>query len=138
LNFDKKSSSTNTQQKTMTVGNKSVQVEIANNESLREKGLGGRSSLPQDSGMLFVFDTKNAKPTFWMKGMLIPLDFIWISGTKIVQIDKNVAIPSSNTPDAKLEKIKPSQPVDYVLEVNSGFSDTNNLKVDDSVVLPTL
>jgi uncharacterized protein len=138
LNFDKKSSTTNAQQKTMTVGNKSVQIEIANNESLREKGLGGRSFLPQDSGMLFVFDTKNAKPTFWMKNMLIPLDFIWISGTKIVQIDRNVAAPSANTPDAKLEKIKPSQPVDYVLEVNSGFSDTNNLKVDDSVVLPTL
>lgn len=135
LNFDKNSSTTNIQQKTVTVGSKSVQVEIANNESLRKKGLGGRSSLPQDSGMLFVFDTKNTTPTFWMKDMLIPLDFIWISGTKIVKIDRNIAIPSANTPDAKLDKIRPNQPVGYVLEVNSGFADSNNIKVGDSVDL---
>jgi uncharacterized membrane protein (UPF0127 family) len=73
-----------------------------------------------------------------MKEMLIPLDFIWISGTKIVKIDKNIQAPDANTPDVKLEKIKPDQPVDYVLEVNSGFSDANNIKVNDPVILPAL
>jgi uncharacterized membrane protein (UPF0127 family) len=138
LNFNKAVPTASPQQKTVTIGNKSILVEVASTESARKKGLGGRSSLSQDSGMLFVFDLKDANPTFWMKDMLIPLDFIWIKGTKIVKIDKNVPIPAANTPDSKLDKIRPNQPVDYVLEVNGGFSDANSLKVGDSVTLPTL
>jgi hypothetical protein len=138
LNSGKNVTPANTQQKTMTIGGKSIRVEIANTEELRKKGLGGRSSLAQESGMLFVFESKNSNPTFWMKEMLIPLDFIWISGTKIVKIDKNIQAPDANTPDIKIEKIKPNQPVDYVLEVNSGFSDANKLKIGDSVILPAL
>jgi uncharacterized membrane protein (UPF0127 family) len=135
LNFGKNLPTAGSQQKSLTVGSKNVQVEIANTESLREKGLGGRSSLPQDSGMFFVFDTKNVTPTFWMKDMLIPLDFIWISGSKIVKIDRKIPVPSTNTPDAKLDKIRPNQPIDYVLEVNSGFADSNNIKVGDDIDL---
>ncbi len=137
LNSGKNLSTDSVQQKSMTVGGKTIQVEVANTEELREKGLSGRSSLAQDSGMLFVFKEKASNPTFWMKGMLIPLDFIWISGTKIVKIDRNISAPSANTPDVKLERVKPNQPVDYVLEVNSGFSDTNNIKINDPVILPT-
>lgn len=124
--------------KTMTVGSKSIQVEIANTESLREKGLSGRSSLDTNNGMLFVFDTKQVVPIFWMKDMQIPLDMIWISGDKIVKIDKKISAPPANTPDNKLDKISAGRPVDYVLEVNSDFCETNGIKVGDSVVLPAL
>ncbi|HKB88836.1 MAG TPA: DUF192 domain-containing protein [Patescibacteria group bacterium] len=126
------------QQKSMTVGSKTIQVEVVNTEQTREKGLGGRSSLGTDNGMLFVFDTKPVTPTFWMKDMLIPLDMIWISDSKIVKIDKHVPNQPANTPDEKLPIYTPGRAVDYVLEVNSGFSDSNNIKVGDSVILPTL
>ncbi len=124
------------QQKTMTIGSKTIQVEIANTESLREKGLSGRSSLAENTGMLFVFDSNQITPTFWMKGMLIPLDMIWISGGKIVKIDKKIPIPLAGTGDNNLIKYPAGKPIDYVLEVNSGFSDQNNIKVGDSIVLP--
>lgn len=127
-------------QKTMTIGTKTIQVEIANSPDSRAKGLGGRSQLPPDSGMLFAFDTKPASPTpiFWMKDMLIPLDMIWISGSKVVTIDKNIPVPQAGTQDSSLQTFSARGSIDYVLEVNGGFSDTNNIKVGDSVTLPTL
>jgi hypothetical protein len=123
------------QKKTLTVGEKVLSVEIVNTEISREKGLSGRTSLPTDSGMLFVFETKKVSPIFWMKGMLFPLDIIWIADGKIVKIDKNVQAPSANTPDDKLKKFSSNQPVDYVLEVNAGFADNNNVKVGDTIDL---
>lgn len=120
---------------TVTVAGKNIQVEIAKNEADRELGLGGRSYLAPDNGMLFIFDSKGVTPTFWMKGMLFPLDIIWISGGKVVKIDKNAAVESTITPDDKLKLYNPNSPIDYVLEVNSGFSDTNNVTVGSTVVL---
>lgn len=125
-------------QKTVTVGGKSVNVEIAKTKDERERGLSGRISLNPDSGMLFVFDSPNITPSFWMKGMLISLDIIWINDGKIVAIDKNVPPPQEGTPDSKLVVYNAGKPVDYVLEVAGGFSDKNNIKTGDSVDLSNI
>ena len=132
--------STNTPKETqsMTVGSKTITVEIANTTSLRERGLSGRSSLAENTGMLFVFETKPVTPTFWMKDMAIPLDIIWIKDGKVVKLDKKVPFPAPGTADSSLKTYPAGVPIDYVLEVNAGFSDKNNLKVGDSVALPTL
>lgn len=124
--------------KTLTIGSKSVNVEVANTEKLRKAGLSGKSSLAQDSGMLFVFDSLQVTPEFWMKGMLIPIDMIWISQGKVVKIDANVQPPSPGTPDSNLTIYAPNGKVDYVLEVNGGFSDKNGIKTGAAVTLPTL
>lgn len=122
----------------MTIGQKEIQVEIAKNSIDRAKGLGDRTSLDPNSGMLFVFDSQNVYPDFWMKGMLIPLDIIWINDSSVVKIDKNAPAPSANTPDDQLKTYSVSFPVDQVLEVNAGFSDKNGIKVGDAVSLPAL
>ncbi len=118
----------------VTLGSTVVMVQVANTNALREKGLGGVTNLPADQGMLFVFDKKNLTPmeaTFWMKGMLIPLDFIWLSSGKVTQIDVNVPPPSANTPDAQIQRVVPASSIDYVLEVNAGFALKNLIKVGD-------
>ena len=112
-----------------------IPVEIADTDEKRTKGLSGKSSLDEKSGMLFVFEKKGIIPIFWMKDMLIPIDMIWIREGKVVKIDKNVPAPVAGTPDSKLVNYSPGTPIDYVLEVNAGFSDKNNLKVGDSVDL---
>lgn len=111
------------------IGNIIISVEEATTESEREKGLSGRSSLDKNSGMLFIFDKKGVNPGFWMKGMLIPLDIIWISDNKVVKIDKNIQPPAANAADASLTIYNPGRSIDYVLEVNSGFSDSMNIAV---------
>lgn len=67
--------------------------------------------------------------------MEFAIDIIWIKDGKIIQIDKNVEAPAVGTPDNKLKLYSPKSAVDYVLEVNSGYSDLNNIKVGDSVLI---
>ncbi len=113
--------------KVITIATTKLNVEIADTEELRQKGLSGRSRLAADGGMLFVFPGKNTMPSFWMKDMLIPLDIIWIKDQKVAQIDKGVQPPKRGTADSALTLISPKEPVDYVLEVNAGFSDKNGI-----------
>jgi uncharacterized membrane protein (UPF0127 family) len=120
--------------KTISIESKKIQVQIADTKDKRTNGLSGVKSLGADSGMFFVFDTKSS-PVFWMKDMFIPIDIIWIANEKIVRIDKNVSIPDSETPDVKLKTYSTGAPVDYVLEVNAGFSDANSIKVGSTVDL---
>ena len=119
--------------KDITVGPVALKVSVANDEAERKEGLSGKTSLPEAEGLLFDFGQKDIFPSFWMRGMLIPIDIIWINDGKITKIDKNLAPPEKDTPDSSLELYYPDKPIDYVLEVNAGFSDKNSLKEGDLV-----
>jgi len=67
--------------------------------------------------------------------MKIAIDIIWLKNGKIIQIDKNVAPPTAGTSDKNLKLYSPKTAVDYVLEVNFGYSDLNNIKVGDTVLI---
>lgn len=109
----------------LTVGNASVDVEVADTAASRELGLSGRGGLEEGKGMFFVFPTPD-KYGFWMKDMKFSIDIIWLSEAKVVSIQK------SATPASFPEIFYPAEPVSYVLEVPAGYSDRHNLKVGDS------
>ncbi|MFI5240850.1 MAG: DUF192 domain-containing protein [Microgenomates group bacterium] len=119
--------------KEIKVGNVNLNVSVADNAQKRAKGLSGTESLNENGGILFVFDSENASPSFWMKDMLIPLDIIWINDGKVVQIDKNAQPPEKGAKDSSLLLYKSKVKVDYVLEVNAGFAEKNNIKVGTDV-----
>ena len=119
---------------TLYIGNAKIFVNFANTDEERQKGLSGRDNLAEKEGLLFVFD-KDSNPGFWMKDMLIPIDIIWINDGKIIQIDKNVPPPPLGTSLTDLAIYRASIGIDYVLEVNSGFSEKNGLKVGDNISL---
>src|SRR3989344_4979779 len=54
-----------------------LEVELANTEYLRKKGLMGRQSLGDSAGMLFIFP-EETRPSFWMKNTLIPLSIAFV------------------------------------------------------------
>jgi len=58
---------------------KRVSVEVADTDAERGRGLMGRSSLPPDAGMLFVYE-KDHSGAFWMKDTLIPLSIAFYAG----------------------------------------------------------
>jgi uncharacterized membrane protein (UPF0127 family) len=63
-----------------------VQVEVADTESERARGLMGRTELAKDAGMVFVFPQDSAS-AFWMKDTLIPLSIAFYEdGGRIVRI----------------------------------------------------
>lgn len=108
-------------------GRVTITVEVVQTAQEQARGLGGRSSLPKGGGMLFPFDA--AKPrVFWMKGMLIPIDILWIREGKLVAIDANVAPPRLHEAPAVV-----SQVADMVLEVPAGFAQEMGVKVGQMV-----
>lgn len=108
-----------------------INVWVARSNQELSKGLGGVSQMNENQGMIFIFTQKDIHPSFWMKDMLIPLDMIWINDGKVAQIHKDVPPPQSPTDNLPL--YTPDQPIDYVLEVNAGFSDRNGIEAGDSV-----
>jgi uncharacterized membrane protein (UPF0127 family) len=123
------------------IGRQAVRAELARTPEERRQGLSGRSALPEDAGMLFVFPNEQ-QPTFWMKDMRFPLDFVWISADKhVVAVTEQAPAPVPGTPDGALQLYAPTAPVLYTLEVNGGLVKQLGIHAGDPVVftpeLPT-
>lgn len=104
----------------ITINNHTFSVELAKTQKDQQQGLSGRNSLPQDQGMLFIFQTPS-KQAFWMKGMKFPLDMIFMKDNKVVTIFHNIPVPKD--PNAtNLPVYTPTQPANYVLEINAGLA----------------
>ena len=116
------------QEKELTIGDVKIQIEVARTPEEKNQGLSGRQSLAEGSGMLFIFE-ENSRPNFWMKDMRFAIDIIWINDGKVVQIDRAIPPPEPGTKDGDLELYRSNQPIDFVLEVPSGFSDKNQIEV---------
>lgn len=116
------------------IGEGQLRVEVADTDSKRKQGLGGRQSIASDGGMLFIFDKPGRYP-FWMKGVSFPLDFIWIRAEKIVDLTQNVLPPTLKQLDASLPVYQSKEDVDQLLEVPAGTIEKLNIKVGDTVRL---
>ena len=87
-----------------------IQAEVASTQQARQVGLMNRTSMPTDSGMLFIFDQK-ATHCFWMSNTKIPLAIAFIADDgKIVNIEEMQAETLNNH--------CPKAPVRYALEMN--------------------
>jgi uncharacterized membrane protein (UPF0127 family) len=114
------------------IGNAVIYVEVAATPAQKELGLSNRASLRSDGGMIFIF-TKLSRPTFWMKNMNFPLDFIWVRDKKVVELTEHVGAPLKSMADAQLPLYIPTTDVDAVIEVNAGFVEYYKIKVGDEV-----
>ncbi len=101
-------------------GDVAFAVELATTFGERALGLSGRSSIGRNSGMLFIYET-DATPGFWMRGMLFPLDIIWIDGQgEVVGVSSDLSpAPGGSQPPLYY----PPGPIRYVLEVNAGLAE---------------
>lgn len=107
-----------------------MKFEVVTTTAAQERGLGGRSDVPQNYGMLFVFPT-DTRVGFWMKDMLVPIDMIWLSDTgKIIGIEDSVSL--NTYPQA----FYPPKPVKYVLETRAGEARRQGWGIGSDVHLP--
>lgn len=103
-----------------------IKVEIADSDSERQQGLMFREYMPEDHGMLFIFEEEGMKG-FWMKNTLISLDMIFIGADGVIT-DIHQADPCTT-------EICPvySAKAKYVLEMNKHYSVRRDIIVGDKV-----
>lgn len=100
-----------------------IDIEIAETDEARARGLMGRRSLPPRSGMFFIMDEADTTG-FWMRNTPMPLDIIFVSSDSQV-----VSIARRTTPYSD-DVISPEAAKKYVVEVRAGHAD--RLGVTDS------
>ena len=105
-----------------------LQVEVADTDPARTRGLMFHDKLPYDKGMIFVFDDEQVR-SMWMLNMQFPLDLIWFDGKgNVVHIEKN-AEPCKSALETMACTFKNAEEkkAQYVLEVTAGFVDKFNI-----------
>lgn len=119
---------------TIRINSKKFQVEYVVTAASIQQGLSDREVIGSD-GMMFILSEERI-PTFWMKRMKFPLDFIWINSQKVIAITENVPPPGMNEPEYALPLYSPPVSVTHVLEVPAGFVKENAIFVGQEVILP--
>ncbi len=95
-----------------------LHLEVARTVDQREYGLMNRTSVPQHTGMVFVFE-QDAPIAFWMKSTLVPLDMIFVAADGTVRlVDADVPVLAKNTPDSKIPLEQGT--AKYVIELAAG------------------
>jgi uncharacterized membrane protein (UPF0127 family) len=117
-------------QKYVEINGVKIFVEIADEPGEQIQGLSDRENLCADCGLLFIFPEKKVR-NFWMKNMHFPIDIIWISDNKILNISHNLP-PEGEHP---ANTYSSAEPVDYVLEVNAGWTEKRGVGVGDKVLI---
>ena len=106
-------------------------VEVAMDDASRMRGLMFRDHMPQNHGMLFVFERQEPQ-AFWMRNTRIPLDIIYFDeGLRLVSVAAGV--PPCTTQSC------PSYPSQgaarFVLELNAGHAHRLDLQRGDVLKL---
>jgi uncharacterized membrane protein (UPF0127 family) len=117
----------------VTLNGQTFSVKVAKTDKEKQLGLSTTKKLDKNKGMLFLFDNADYY-AFWMKNMKFPLDIIYISGGKVVYVVHNAPTPTGSS----LPIYQPTQKADKVLEINSGLSNTYNIKTGTQVKIQGL
>jgi|ERR1035437_2353302 uncharacterized membrane protein (UPF0127 family) len=105
------------------IGGKEYEVKIAETEEEKETGLQNVQDLPDNEGMLFIYDDIDIQ-SFWMEDTPLALDIIFINDDyEVISIHNGV--PNS-------ENLMTEQDVKFVLELNRG----SDVKVGDELEFP--
>ena len=97
-----------------------IQAEVANSMGTRMEGLMHRKSMPEGSGMVFVFD-ENATHCMWMKNTLIPLSVAFIDESGAII---NIADMQPHSEQSHCA----TRPARYALEMNKGWFAQRGIK----------
>lgn len=106
----------------ITVGDTTVVVDVVSTDLLRQKGLSGRESLSDGTGMLFVFDTSD-RWGIWMKDMHFSIDILWIREDGVV-----VTLKEHVAPESYPTVFSSTEPARYVLELPAGFAQKHGVQ----------
>lgn len=102
------------------------EVYIADNNQSRATGLMNIKTMPDNEGMLFVFQ-ESQNQSFWMKNTFIPLDIIFFDSNK-----NFINYHGNAKPLDESIRYTSDRPAKYVLELNAGKAKDLNLNSESS------
>lgn len=108
---------------------KKIDIEIAETDNRRARGLMDRSHMDEDKGMLFIFgDDEIRRHTFYMKNTRIPLDIMYFSKDSVlINIARN-AQPGADSEMNGGSVAAAASDSKFVVEINGGLADQWGLK----------
>jgi len=110
---------------TLSVGDTTWPVEIADDRAEREHGLMYRDGLAEDHGMVFVYPDQRLR-AFWMKNTRIPLSIAFLDGQgRVVSISDMAPFDLSTTPSGR--------PAMYAVEMSAGWFAAHGVAVGAKV-----
>jgi uncharacterized membrane protein (UPF0127 family) len=120
---------------TILVDDVALEVQIADTEPRRVRGLMFQEQLPLDQGMIFVFPDPGLY-SLWMLNMQFPLDMIWFDESgNVVHIEENVPPCKTVVEITSCQSVIPDNEASYVLEVTSGFVEQNNITANSKLTI---
>jgi uncharacterized membrane protein (UPF0127 family) len=108
---------------------KVLKVEVMVNDQDRAMGLMFRPSLPEDRGMLFVYETSDFYGV-WMKNCRFPIDIVWLDE------ERRVVYLAEAVPPCKAEPCpvyEPMQRARFFLELNAHQARREKVAVGETV-----
>jgi uncharacterized membrane protein (UPF0127 family) len=111
------------------IGSEKFTVEIADTIEKQAIGLMFRKNVPDDFGMLFIYDVEDYHG-YWMKNCLVHLDIIYLNKEKQV-VDMYINVPPCKEEPCKTYVTR--VPAQYVLELRGNRAKEINLKIGDSI-----
>ena len=105
----------------MIFGTDTVRAEVASTPAAREKGLMDRGSVPDGTGMLFVFPSSEVR-SFWMKDTHVALDIAFFgTSNEVISIRQMEPLDESLT--------ESGGPTSLALEVRQGWFAEQEIEV---------
>ncbi len=128
------------------IGSRTIQAYVADTDSRRSDGLMFITRLPENTGMLFVFEGEQTL-SFWMKNTMIPLAIGFIDA-KGELVDVQEMEPAKSMVTLDVPTYQSRKPARFALEMNKGWFAKNGIKkgaklrpfsksLADSLGLPT-
>lgn len=115
----------------LTLGEKKLSVRAAITELERRQGLSGCRTLPENSGMLFVYPDEDRRG-FWMRGVPVGLSVGFFDASGILLETREMRANDLSVTSSRSERVK------FVLEMPSGWFTRNGVSAGTPLRLDEL
>ncbi len=125
------------------IGGRVFTLELVADEATRTKGLGGRTSIPEDGGMLFSFPD-SAVRQFVMRDCLVPIDIIFLDADGLIVAMHHMPLDeprrdgeSALDYERRLKRYSSRFNARYAIELRGGMLEELDLQTGQQIKLDT-
>jgi uncharacterized membrane protein (UPF0127 family) len=113
-----------------------LSVEVSNSVREIERGLMDRESVPNGTGMLFVYGPNAGQRKFWMKNTLVPLDIIFVdSNLRVINVEHASPGFTGEKVCSNPDYYCSDGPAQFVVEANRGYANRTGISPGDQLVV---